>query len=627
MRKDRWQWGALATVFALGALLGWRQISSPDIGFHLSTARWMIVNHAWPVSDLFSFTFTGHRYIDLQWLFQLTLYGANQIGGAAMMMTLKIIVTLAFWALLVFRARRMAGYIPWSAALLLIVVGLGDYWEERPQLFSWLYGSLILLVLEEFSRGNRRWLPALPAIMLLWVNTHQLFVLGLVSIGVYALWELRRGAKADRRLLVCAALSVTACLLNPYHVDGLLLPVRLFGEIQSGDVFAFASSGISEMEPPFRASLYYPAGRFVLFQPPLYWHLYTLLALIGLIAAWRTARVPELVLWAGFAFVFSQAHKNFGYFVMATFPLAAAGLDRIVSAAFRQSRARVGAWLSWAAIGLCVVLAGLVMSGRLYKLSWSDFKTRPGFDSWYLPVEAAGFLRDQHIQGNVLTTFGNGSYIHWITGLPVSIYGIQEVMGPEFYRDYLSSLTPQGFPGFLSKWRPTVVVASMVEGPYWVLYLSAQPDWRLVHVTNKTAVFLHRSVTGPPALPPARAGIDYRSHARDDMKRVIGEASARPDMTFAAWLQGNAAIDQPAILLSTRYLYTGQFDASVNTGIDAIAASPIRVMEQLLIVGTALNAMRDYELADLAFAGVLRANPDQQTRQQIENAVRARALR
>ena len=179
-------------------------------------------------------------------------------------------------------------------------MALGDYWEERPQIFSWLYGSLILLVLEEFARGHRRWLPALPAIMLLWVNTHQLFVLGLVSdrrrtrYGSYG-----EGRRPIAQLLIYAVASVAACLVNPYHVNGLLLPIRLFGEIQSGDVFAFASSGISEMEPPFRTSLYYLAGRFVLFQPPLYWHLYTLLALVGLIAAWRTARVPELVLWAG----------------------------------------------------------------------------------------------------------------------------------------------------------------------------------------------------------------------------------------------------------------------------------------------------------------------------------------
>jgi hypothetical protein len=45
----------------------------------------------------------------------------------------------------------------------------------------------------------------------------------------------------------------------------------------------------------------------------------------------------------------------------------------------------------------------------------------------------------------------------------------------------------------------------------------------------------------------------------------------------------------------------------------------------LAIVGTALNAARDYELADLAYSGVLSSpETDLQTRQQIQAAVAAR---
>ena len=76
---------AVACCFGLGALLGWRQIVSPDIGFHLSSARWMLEHRAWPATDPFSFTVTGHPYIDMQWLFQLMLYGANRLGGPGLM--------------------------------------------------------------------------------------------------------------------------------------------------------------------------------------------------------------------------------------------------------------------------------------------------------------------------------------------------------------------------------------------------------------------------------------------------------------------------------------------------------------------------------------------------------------
>jgi len=621
-------WLAVALCFGLGVLLGWRQVASPDIGFHLSTARWIVEHRAFPSTDLFSFTFQGHPYIDLQWLFQLVMYGANAIGGTGLIITVKILVTLTFWALLVWRARRMNGSVPWSVPLLLVLIALGDYFEERPHLFSWVYGSLVLLILEEFGRGNRRWLPALPVIMLLWVNSHQLFVLGLVLMGVYAAWELRKGSGADRTLLVCAALSVGACLINPYGIRTLTFPLTLLGEIQSGHLFTGATTGIAELQPPFSLSLYYLAGRFVLFQPPLYWHLYTLLIVIGLIGAWRVARVPQLVIWALFAYVFSMAHKNFGYFVMATFPLAAVGIDRAIAwlRLRRGLRIAIGPRvLLWAPIALVVIITPLALSGRLYKLAWNDAPMRSGYNSSFLPVEASEFLNSQHIQGKVLAPFAYGSYVNWATRLPVSIYGVQEVFGPEFYAEYLASMTPQGLPAFLAKWNPTIAVASIVEAPFWIYYLSAQPTWRLVQFNENAAVFLHESVTGPPELPDSKAGKDFPSHTRDEMKQIITDAVARPEMTFSAWWQGSEAFQQRQVRLSTLYLYTGRLEAAVNTAVDGLARTPIRVRELLMILGTAFNAGGDYELSDLSFSGVLSSpDADAQTRQQIQATVAAR---
>jgi len=638
-RENALLWTAVAACMGLGVLLGWRQIASPDIGFHLSSARWMVEHHAWPSTDLFSFTFTGHRYLDLQWLFQLLLYGAHHLGGTAAILVIKILVTLAFWATLVVRARRSSGTLPWSVPLLLLLVALGDYFEERPHLFSWLFGSLMLLVLEEFARGRRRWLPALPAIMLLWVNTHQLFVLGLVIVGVYAAWEVRKGAQADRRLLVCALLSVVACVVNPYHVQALVFPLTLFGEMQSTHAFATQAVAFTELQSPFSTSLYFLAGRFVLFQPPLYWHVYTVLMIAGLVGGWRQMRLPNLVLWALFAYVFAMAHKNFGYFVMATLPMGAAGLDRALSAlrlAVARRRARPvrvaqaagPRALVWTPIVLAIALVPLVLSGRLYALAWSEFPIRAGFNRRFLPVEAAQFLNDHQIQGNVLTTFNYGSYVSWATRLPVSIYGIQEVFGPEFYAEYVASLGPQGFPAFLAKWKPTVAVVSVTDAPYWLYYLSTQPDWRLAQFNENAAVFLQDSVAGPPELPPARPGVDFTPHTRDEMKRVIAAASDRPDMTLGAWLQGHVALQQGRMRLSTLYMYTGRLEACVNTGIDALAASPIRVMEQLLVLGNAFSALGDDELSDLCFAGALRSSlADATTRQQVQTAVAARARR
>jgi len=111
------------------------------------------------------------------------------------------------------------------------------------------------------------------------------------------------------------------------------------------------------------------------------------------------------------------------------------------------------------------------------------------------------------------------------------------------------------------------------------------------------------------------------------MQRAITAAAARPDMSVRAWFQGIDAFAQPKIRLATFFLHTGRFEAAANEAIDAMDSSTVRVSEDFLIAGTALNALGDYDLADQCFATVLKSEPDAQTRQQIEQAVRMRTGR
>jgi hypothetical protein len=617
--RRRWWLGLnLGLVFALGAILGWREIGCPDIGFHLSSGRWIVEHKAVPQTDPFSYTMSSHRYIDLQWLFQLALYGAHQLGGTALILAGKIALTFAYWALLLARSIRREGQVPLSGVLLLVLVALGDFWEERPQLFSWVYGSLVFWILEARLRGNRRWLPALPAIMLLWVNTHSLFVLGLVIIGVHALWELRNGGRSDRRLLVFAALSGAVCLANPYHIHGLLLPLTQFQEIQQGHVFKDAATGVSEFQSPFRLAGYLVDDRFVLFQPGLGWQLYAVLALVGLMGGWKRVRVPELVLGALFFCIFWQASKNFGYFVMATFPLVATGLD-VAGAALRRRflrdrgriRQRIGELLPQVGLGavtvICLLLGGLAWTGQFYKLGWSPNRCGTGFNAAFLPVNACRFLQEHRIQGRVLNTFAHGGYIYWVTRQPVFIYGITEVTGPYFYREYIESKTPEAFPQTLRKWQPTIAVVPFTDTPYWLYRLSNRKDWRLVQHDDWTALFLHESVGQDiPAQPPPEPGKDYRIYPEPEISILLRNAASRPAMTLREWPRGSDAYPLREIRLSGFYLHSGNLDACTGYALEGLEKSRLLVPDLFLNLGHVLNARKQYELADFCFNIFLR---------------------
>jgi hypothetical protein len=250
---------------------------------------------------------------------------------------------------------------------------------------------------------------------------------------------------------------------------------------------------------------------------------------------------------------------------------------------------------------------------------------RAGFNSRFLPVEAGEFISAQKLSGRVVTSLGFGSYVHWSTRLPVNIYGIQEVFGPAFYREYLDSLTPEGLPKFLARWRPTIAVVSFVESPVWTFVFSGQPDWRLVHYTDTSAVFLHESVQGPPALGELRPGIELPSRSRADLRRQIAEAGGLPDMTWRAWWRGNEPLRQREVRLASFYLHMGWLGAAISTAADGLAASPLRSPDLLMVIGNAFNAIGDYELADLAYAGALRSPyAGDHSRRQVDAAKAAR---
>ena len=115
----------------------------------------------------------------------------------------------------------------------------------RPEVFSLAFLAAYMAVL---LRCDRRpalaW--ALPAIQVLWVNSHGLFILGPLILGAYvadgAVRTLRgrraAGEPADRtgsrwwmHVGLASVAVVAACLVNPYGVARRLFPLELFPKI------------------------------------------------------------------------------------------------------------------------------------------------------------------------------------------------------------------------------------------------------------------------------------------------------------------------------------------------------------------------------------------------------------
>ena len=69
-------------VLLAAAALALRRLDDSDTWWHLAAGRWIAENARVPVTDPFSHTVPAHAWVNLQWLYDLVLYGLWQVGGA-----------------------------------------------------------------------------------------------------------------------------------------------------------------------------------------------------------------------------------------------------------------------------------------------------------------------------------------------------------------------------------------------------------------------------------------------------------------------------------------------------------------------------------------------------------------
>src|SRR5258708_3259932 len=234
----------LVFLFAFWALLSGplsnRPLADSDIGWHIRAGEQILATHAVPRVDPFSFTMKGQSWFAWEWLYDSVLgvvHGTMGLNGVVWLAALLMATTFAlvFWQLLA----RGTG-LPVAMPLWFLVLGASSiHMFARPHIVSWLFTVGWFIALERWEQGcGPSWLRwFFPASMLLWVNLHGGWLLGMALLGIYAVAafvESLRGSDAVGRILSAQrargmvwmfAASAAATVVNPY---GLQLHVHIY---------------------------------------------------------------------------------------------------------------------------------------------------------------------------------------------------------------------------------------------------------------------------------------------------------------------------------------------------------------------------------------------------------------
>ncbi len=468
-----------------------------DLGWHLRTGQLIWETGAIPHSDPYSFTVNGQPWITHEWLSEVIMWPiyANW-GHVGLMVLCSSTILLGLW--FVYRQMRMEGSGRLAAALLMVLCAFTamSVWGTRPLVFTLCLASFYGMQLRRWWLGEVRALWFLPPVMVLWVNLHGGYMVGLGLIVVYLIggllsqWLPTESAIGSlRALAIAGVLCLLATFANPNTYKILWYPIDTLTST------AMRRYIVDWPSPDFHSMLFLPFA--------------LMLALFFATAARNRRRmeVGDLLLVLALAGMALQSNRHVSIFAMVCTPVLARQLDelgddlrslldRFELARLWQSASRSlnrGATMvlpTWFLVLGAFAVIGLKLGSSLSPAAIA------GVQAAYFPVEAVRYIKDHGINGRIYNAYNWGGYL--VLNLypegRVFIDSRADVYRDEFIEQYLEAYYVR------PRWRETLdkyaVDYALLEsqGPLPIL-LRTSGEWREVY-RDKVAVLLAR--TGQP---------------------------------------------------------------------------------------------------------------------------------
>jgi hypothetical protein len=466
-------------LFAMAA----RSVADPDVWWHLRTGQLILQNHRIFHTDPYSFTKLGQRWIDHEWLSQVFIFGLYRLAGwGGLIAGFAVIIAAAFGIVFVRSSGR-----PYIAGVMTVWGALASVpsWGVRPQMFTLLLASLLLFLLEHSYRRPRVlwWIPPL---ILLWVNLHGGYALGIAFIVLFLVGdaidlalgydEASSASARFRTLGLVLAISLAVVPLNPYGTAMYRYPLAT---VHSRAMLAYIGEWLS---PNFHESRYLPA----------------LLMMLGTILlsalSPRRLHARELLLLAVTMYAALRSVRHIPIYVLVAVPLLSALAEAQLQAC-RKAALFAGTPLPLTRIKLMLntaLLAGLIV---FVALRFRYVVSQQGnVESSNFPEAAVSFLAQSGPPGPIFNHYNWGGYLIWklYPGAKVYIDGRADLYGDSFLDNFAETYYVRG-----TKWRTPLEAWSIEtvilppDAPL-VGVLQTVSKWRKIFADSQAVILTRR---------------------------------------------------------------------------------------------------------------------------------------
>lgn len=416
-----------------GALAMSPNVADPDLWGHVQFGR-DVLNEGWfPETNPYSYNAEGYRWINHENFSEVIMaWTVDSIGSWGLVAGKFLLSLLVIGSILWTNARRGVSLIPNCIVGLLVAWNLGYHWSFRPQISSFVFFTLLVMLLNWsffhwrdrwhlplwgtrwFSRGtaqrdtwkpeelqysnfHNRFLWLTPLLFFFWANSHGGFVAGLCIYAAYlgcrTLEAFGRRGKLGwglaRRMTLMGLVAVAATLLNPYSyqlqgwlIESLGQPRPEISDWSSDQLFSLI--GLK------------------------FWALVvvSIVALLASRKSWDFAQtvILALTLWQAISHF---RHVPFfaiacGFWIGPHVQSLFVRLGQAMNDSDPVLESRRGRWAAAIVCTLMMLVIGVQLKDRL---------TRLNVDRSQYPVDAFQYMHDHNLGGKVVVTYDWAQYL------------------------------------------------------------------------------------------------------------------------------------------------------------------------------------------------------------------------
>ena len=472
---------AFLTVLFLGLFaMTARNVTDPDVWWHLKTGEYIAAHKTVPHTDPFSYTRAGEPWVAHEWLSELLLYHLQRTAGfGGLILLFAAILCTAFFFL--YLRCGPAPYVAGVAALF-AAWATAPVWGVRPQVLTLLLTSLWLLILERSERDPKLLWWTLP-LTLLWVNLHAGFALGLALSALFLAgeWiEPKLGVLSQQnppRLLTAAFILLLDLLIVPLNPNGLRLFSYPIETLRSAAMQNYIAEWAS---PNFHHAEYWPF----------------LLIVLGTFAAlsWsrRQPRPRDLLLLLVSLYASLCSIRMIPLFVLITAPLIAQRLGNWPRSSSRPRRLPARSLFNTVMFNAVIVLAMAVFASVHIA---QVIQRQPQAEAQQFPAGAVAFLEAHPSSGPIFNHYDWGGYLIWklYPSAPVFIDGRADLYGEPLLHDFADAYQlKDDWQKILQRWRINTVIvprdSALATG------LRSAPGWTVSYQDSQAIILI-----APPA--------------------------------------------------------------------------------------------------------------------------------